>query len=426
MTSSKVRRIRVELLEPGDIVLTSAPGKISRGIRAATKGEVSHAMICVTNGSIIDSTDYGVQAHNIQRELYGDGETVSVYRLREPVSDVRMNGIIDLARSEIGTQYSKAEAIRTVLGGPKPRSRKQFCSRLVARAFAAGGVRLVGDPDYCSPEELRRSPLLVKLDDMTEFVTEEELRAWAARPNPIADTQAAQNAVLDMARKLNPFIENFNDLDRYVQEHPEADAEIARAYRETGYLHLWRADYAVNPWHYDLEAMDAIVDDCTIDDMRAYCVSTIKEAYTAGIRYAVNLVHYRTQFAAHRRETTAQLVMLYEQLVRSDQQRRETARAWLDRHYSEDVIRHHQRIAPHSELWFSIIDRVEPNLGVIARLWIDIKDSENVCSSCGDPPADYRLLNSAETMPGVPSLKLCTDCVEIRRGRGEVLEPLSY
>lgn len=425
MSSSMMRRIKVELLEPGDIVLTSAPGKISRGIRAVTKGEVSHAMICVTNGSIIDSTDYGVQAHNIQRELYGDGDTVSVYRLRQPVSDVRLNAIIDLARSEIGTQYSKAEAIRTVLGGPKPRSRKQFCSRLVARAFAAGGVQLVGDPDYCSPEELRRSPLLVELDGMTEWVTEEELRAWAARPNPIADMQAAQNAVLDVARKLDPSIENFNDLDRYVQEHPEADAEIARAYRETGYLQLWRTDYAVNPWHYDLEAMDAIVDDRTIDDMRAYCVSTIKEAYTAGIRYAVNLVHYRAQFAANKRETTAQLVMLYEQLVRSDQQRRDTAGAWLERHFPEDARKHRQRIVPHSELWFSIIDRVEPNLGAIARMSIRVMGSEDVCSFCGDPPADYRLINSADAIPGVPSLRLCSDCVEIRRGGGEVLEPLS-
>lgn len=79
------------------------------------------------------------------------GTTVSVYRLRQPISHVRLNAIIDLARSEIGTQYFKAEAIRTVLGGSKPRSRRQFCSRLVARAFAARGVQLVGDPDYCSP-----------------------------------------------------------------------------------------------------------------------------------------------------------------------------------------------------------------------------------------------------------------------------------
>jgi len=30
----------------------------------------------------------------------------------------------------------------------KPRSRRQFCSRLVARAYARAGIRLVGDEDY--------------------------------------------------------------------------------------------------------------------------------------------------------------------------------------------------------------------------------------------------------------------------------------
>jgi hypothetical protein len=66
----------VERLQPGDIVLTATPGKISKVVRRATKGEVSHAMICVQHGSTIDSTDGGVQASNIQRELYCANDTV--------------------------------------------------------------------------------------------------------------------------------------------------------------------------------------------------------------------------------------------------------------------------------------------------------------------------------------------------------------
>jgi hypothetical protein len=34
-------------------------------------------------------------------------------------------------------------------------------------------------------------------------------------------------------------------------------------------------------------------------------------------------------------------------------------------------------------------------------------------------------LNAAEAMPGVPSLRLCRDCVFIRKGFGEVLEPVN-
>ena len=129
-----MKRIKVELLQPGDIVLTADAGKTSRLVRLASKAAVSHAMICVQSGSIIDSTDFGVKAHNIQRELYVADDRVQIFRLREPLSAARLGAVVDYARSEIGTRYSKIEAARSVLTGPRPRSRQLFCSRLVARA----------------------------------------------------------------------------------------------------------------------------------------------------------------------------------------------------------------------------------------------------------------------------------------------------
>ncbi len=419
-----IRRVKVELLEPGDIVLTATAGKTTKVVRRASKGIVSHAMICVQNGSTIDSTDDGVQAHNIQRELYGPDDYVAVFRLKEPLSETRLGAVIDFARSEIGTRYSKLEAARSVLGGPKPRNRQLFCSRLVARAYAYADVQLVPDPDYCTPEALRLSPLLVELSEMTELVSEAELAAWAARPNPLADMRAAQNEVLEVARKLDPSVENFTDLDALVQQNPQWDERIALAYRESGYLDLWRADFAINPWHYDLDVMEADTKDGRVDELRSYCISTIREFHTGGLRFAVNLAHYEAALQTNLRHTTTQLVGLYKQLVRNDHLRREVALAWLQRHHPNDAHAHLQRITPHSDQWFSIIDRVEPRLGAIARLSIERMGSSEVCSSCGDPPDDYLLVNSAEAMPGVPSLRLCTDCVEIRRGFGEVLVSL--
>ncbi|OUC53027.1 MULTISPECIES: YiiX/YebB-like N1pC/P60 family cysteine hydrolase [Sphingomonadaceae] len=424
MPDEEIRRIKVERLMPGDIILTASSGKVSKAIRIASKGQVSHAMICVQHGSIIDSTNDGVQAHNIQRELYGPDDHVAVLRLRQSLTEVQLGTIIDFARSEIGTRYSKSEAVRSVLTGPKPRTRQLFCSRLVARAFASAGVHLVADPDYCTPEQIRRSPLLAELADMTETVSPAELAAWAARPNPIAGMQDIQNRILAAARQLDPSVENFNDLDRLVQDHPEWDEEIARVYRESGYLDLWRADLAVNPWHYDLDHMEASAGSPRDAGLLEYCLSTICEFHTGGLRFAVNLAHYERALDANGRATTAQLVALYRQLVIGDQTRREVALAWLQRHHPEEVAPHLQRIAPHSDLWFSIVDRVEPRLGAIARLSIQRMGSPDVCSACGDPAKDYRLVNAAEAMPGVPSLRLCGDCLEIRRGGGEILEPL--
>jgi hypothetical protein len=417
-------RVMVERLRPGDIVLTATQGKVSKVVRRATKGVVSHAMICVEHGSTIDSTDGGVQASNIQRELYGAEDTVMVLRLREPPDQLALQAIVEFARSEIGTRYSKIEAARTVMAGPKPRSRRMFCSRLVARAYAAAGIHLVPDADYCSPDDLRVSSLLVKVPDMLEVVDESELKAWAWRTNPIAATHDAQNAILAAARALDPSIENFNDLHAFVQVHPGHDHVIARAYRDSGYLDIWRNDFAVNPWHYDLTEMEAATNDQADMEMREYCISTIREYHTGGLRFAVNLAHYERAMQANSRLTTAQLVQLYRQLVQNDHMRRTVALEWLRRRYPADAKGELQRIVPHTELWFSIVDRVEPRLGAIARMNIQAAGSAAGCSSCGDPADDFLIVNGAEAIPGVPSLRLCPDCVAIRRSFGEFFAPI--
>lgn len=414
----------VERLEPGDIVLTATPGKVGKVVRWATTGEVSHAMICVQHGSTIDSTDGGVQASNIQRELYGVDDMVIVLRLRQPPDQLSLHAMIEFARSEIGTRYSKIEAARTVTGGPKARSRQMFCSRLVARAYAAAGIQLVPDPDYCSPDDLRVSSLLVEVPDMLEVVSERELEAWAARPDPIAAMQDAQNRILEVARALDPSIENFNDLDTFVHAQPRHDDAIAEAYRDTSYLDIWRNDFAVNPWHYDLAEMEAVTNDRTVDEMREYCIWTIREFHTGGLRFAVNLSHYERAMQASPRRTTAQLVQLYRQLVWNDHKRRTVALEWLRRRYPADARAERQRIVPHTELWFAIVNRVEPRLGAIARMNIEATGSAAGCSSCGDPGADFLIVNGHEAMPGVPSLRLCPDCVAIRSGYGEVFAPI--
>jgi len=419
-----MKRVNIERLLPGDIILTATAGKTGNAIRLATKGSVSHAMICVQHGSIIDSTDAGVQAWNLHREFFSDEEDVYAFRLREPLPPATMARLIDFARSEVGARYSKAEAVRSVMGGPKPRSAKQFCSRLVARAYASVGVQLVPDEDYCTPEDLRVSPLLIELTNITEAVTPEEVAVMVSRTNPLQRQADAQNAVLAVARRLDPTVENFNDLARLVLEHPKWDVEIAQAYRESGYLELWKHELALHPYRYDLALMETITDPAMLIDLRRYCVETIREAYSGGIRFAVNLTHYQAMQRVSERETLALLIGLYETLVRNDELRRETARSWLLHHHPGDVPQHIERVEPHSDLWFAIVDRVEPALGRIARITIQATGSLEGCSSCGDPARDYRIANSAAAMPGVPSLRLCKECISIRRGLGERVQPI--
>lgn len=419
-----MKRIKIEMLQAGDIILTASNTKTGKALRIATRGKVSHAMIVVQHASVIDSTSDGVQARNLQREFFKEDEDVYVFRLRTTLPPLTMARVVDFARSQIGTRYSKSEAVRSVVAIHKPRNKRHFCSRLVARAYGSVDLRLVQDEDYCTPEELRISPLLDELVNATEPVTPDEIALWQSRPDPIQTMIDTQNAIFAVARSLDPNIENFADVDDFVKDHPEWDGAIAQAYRDSGYLELWKHEIKTNPWRYDLALMENITKPEMLADLRKACIDTIREAYSGGLRYAVMLAHYEGRQKSSPRLTTSLLVSLYQILVRNDLKWRETARAWLLRHHPEDVAANMEQVLPHSDLWLSIVDRVEPNLGMLARMAIKQEKSLNVCSYCGDPPRDYRIVNSADSMPGVPALRLCDDCVAIRQSFGEQLEPI--
>jgi HipA-like C-terminal domain/Permuted papain-like amidase enzyme, YaeF/YiiX, C92 family len=224
-----MKRISIESLRPGDIILTARPGLGSKFIRGMTGGLVSHAMICVEQGSFIDSTMDGVQARNLQREFFENDENVFAFRLKSHLPDHLVSQVVDYARSQIGTRYSLAEAVVLVTGGPRLRTKRLFCSRLVARAYQSVGIQLVPDQDYCSPEDLRISPLLVELELQIETVAQDEIEAMARRPNPIAMSHMVQNQVLDFARSLDASVETFQDLDQVINDHPEWDKRASYA-----------------------------------------------------------------------------------------------------------------------------------------------------------------------------------------------------
>ena len=419
-----LKRLVLDNVEPGDIIFTARPEKTSKAIRTTTNGDVSHAMICVQRGSFIDSTSDGVQARSLQRELFLDDEKVFHFRLKEKLSPEVMAKIVDLARAEIGARYSTFEAIRSVAAVKKPRSKRQFCSRLVARVYRDAGIDLVPDADYCSPEELRKSPLLLELSAETELVSEEELQWQSDRYNAIQATHAAQNAVLEVARSFDSSVETFNDLFPLLVQRPDADDAIAEALGNSGYLDLWRRETETHPWRYDATVIDAMTSPEQKEALRDYCIGTLKEAYSGGLRFSVNLVQLRALENQSPRKTFRLKISLYEVLVKNDQTRREVAYDWLLQQHPDDLTKYMEQIEPHTAYWFSIVERVEPNLAKLSRHVVSAEGGEDVCSSCGDRPAtDYRLVNGAKTMPGVPSLRLCDDCLAIRRSMQNVLVP---
>lgn len=135
--------INTEVLEKGDIILTTTNEKLSEVIKMATNSDISHAMIYVARGSVMDSTSNGVHSKNIEKIFYEDNCSIYVLRLRNPIDDFLTDKVINFVRASTGTPYSIKEAALSAKDMNNSKgSEKMFCSRLIARAYSSVGVDL--------------------------------------------------------------------------------------------------------------------------------------------------------------------------------------------------------------------------------------------------------------------------------------------
>jgi hypothetical protein len=195
-----MKRLKMSSLVRGDIILTTATAAVSKAIRWGTKSDISHAMICVQHGSVIDATSEGVHARNPQRLFFDDKCALHIFRPKAALSADQIDQICRFVRERIGSEYSTREAVRAAIGGSNQWTRKQFCSRLVAQAYASAGIKLVGDPNYCAPADLAKSSLLAPVPDAVEQVSDEEVGRWAMHTDSTEAMRRAINTVLDGAR----------------------------------------------------------------------------------------------------------------------------------------------------------------------------------------------------------------------------------
>src|SRR2546425_5402523 len=108
-------RLKDGLVRPGDIVLTTTSEWLSGAIRLATFGDISHAMVCVADSSVIDATSEGVHARNIQRIALDARLPVHVLRPRSELSAPQLSTIETFLRRQIGVEYSKGAATQLTL-----------------------------------------------------------------------------------------------------------------------------------------------------------------------------------------------------------------------------------------------------------------------------------------------------------------------
>lgn len=416
-----MKRINDTLLKPGDIILTTSTEAVSKAIRIATRSDISHAMVCVEGHSVIDATAEGVQARNTQRLFYEDGCSIHIRRLREGVTSAQLNAVITFMRGHIGTQYSTKEAVQTALGGTRRPSRKQFCSRLVAQAFSHAGIDLVGNVNFCSPAELKNSPLLVAIDNPAVDVSAEEKARWDQHLDSTEMMRKAINDILDGARTKNKDIQTFDDIHRHLVAHPEDDDAFCTLLERSGYLMLWQIELEKNPWQYDVALMNAEPS----EDFEAYCRTTLRDQENGPHRYIVN----RGGYALFRRQVDLRffrlMAELYNHLANLHHQRIKTATDWLTMN-GLALPPNPPDLVPHTPEWFASLEQWDPPQAMMTRVVIGAAKRADICSVCGDDPAsDYILEASQRPLGGPGTLRLCDDCLEIRASSGESYIPLA-
>jgi len=168
-------------LQPGDILLTSAATLQSFGIRLGTFAPVSHAILYLGNGQIVEAVGDGVRAGTIQ-DVLTDEQLVVAFRV-PGIETAHLDTMRGWALAQVGTKYNTLGIMLTApfvldrrlcelplipttarefcirgfatiqLGAS--RNDQFFCSQFVIEAFNQGGLPITtADPRWVSPADL--------------------------------------------------------------------------------------------------------------------------------------------------------------------------------------------------------------------------------------------------------------------------------
>jgi hypothetical protein len=258
----------LNILKPGDIILSSGNGKASETIKKATDSNYSHAMLYIDRQINHATPEGGVFSVNPQRLIYDSISDIKVLRLTdyEKRDKEQLLRICDYSGTLICSIYSVKEALTTSIlrkTQVKAKSSDQFCSRFVAQSYASEDINLVDNIDYCSPGDLERSIHLTVVDNAVREANEDDL-LFAKTPDPtqrnLEVTYAWLYKARDLAEKENFKIQTIGCVSKFLEKHPKYDSDICEYIKESGYLTQYMDDLKINSYRYNKGEYQEFVD----------------------------------------------------------------------------------------------------------------------------------------------------------------------
>lgn len=250
-----LNKLNIQLLMPGDIILTRRNGKVSREIQRRTNSKYSHAML-YWYGSILHASDI-VITENPSRMLFEEDEAVCVLRLKDDIWNWYMiQSMIDYARTLVGTYYDMEAliAIRNCREAT-PKENRQMCARYVAQCYDYVCLDLVeGEYELCTPEDIYNSKIMRRIENpLLEATQEDEEFA-----NSYDVTEVQHKAIKKSLELLNKEFPKedivcLNQLEDFIKDNPTCGDTVLELLKKTDYFNLWEIEKEHCPYNYDAD-----------------------------------------------------------------------------------------------------------------------------------------------------------------------------
>ena len=251
--------LNYEDLQVGDIILQSGHKLHSKAIKKYTKSNFSHAMICVTNMSIVHAEKEGIFSLNPQRLLVENITDLKVLRLKKELKDKDLKNLEYFLRDKIGSVYSVKEAISVIKNNrtDDDYNKFQFCSRLVAQAYEYINCQIVDNVNFCSPADIENSTLFREVENIIRKSEKKDID-FALTPNVIKENQKSMydwlNKTRDLAYERYKFnISKINDVDMFLHKYPSEDITVSNYMINSGYLENYKIEVSNNLHMHDKE-----------------------------------------------------------------------------------------------------------------------------------------------------------------------------
>jgi hypothetical protein len=263
-------------------------------------------MLYVDDNSIIHADEKGVHSYNTQRLLFDDKSHCIIYRLKNEISEENIDKVITYMRRLIGRPYSTFEAMLTKFYKGDFKSKKLFCSRLVAQAYLEINTDLALNPDYCSPEDILNSSHLKQVTIPLRKLTEIEKRiVLTTNDKPTIQAETTNKLFTNIIKfTSNKNIYDFEILSNFLVNNPQYDNDILNIINESGYFIMWIDELKDNAALYDNELYSKVISN-------EQKLTFSKSSLDTLSRYQNNYNDFQKLYLTYKLDTFINFIVLY-------------------------------------------------------------------------------------------------------------------